>query len=408
MMVLVKKVGLILLLLIYVYSIVLDFVPISTKILLEGLGLCLCLPKILSNKYRLKREYKYILQLFFLMILWDVITSIFNGQSEFHIIFDIVPIIGSFFGAELIYKCFKNVYSDNKYFYRILVLTIFIESVIAVLMSLIPSLYTLFDSFLVFNFGDDRLTSAEDLSRFVGLGYAIYFGVLPSCCLGVMTSVYVISIAENNKLKIFFILAWILIAMVSFLTARTSLALFAISFLYFIYCQKSRGLLKVIGSILALLIIVFLVVRFILSNADDRLLRWAFSFLIDPESDDGTLGYLQDWYTNTTFDLKTLIIGDARWVDPVWGYYMRVDVGYFRQIYYGGILYLFMTIFSHWKVIKMSIANYTDGYYRYLLYSMMLGFLCILGKGDASMLSFFILFLVIQTKGIFEPIKKYQ
>jgi hypothetical protein len=261
---------------------------------------------------------------------------------------------------------------------------------------------------LVFNFGDDRLTSAEDLSRFVGLGYAIYFGVLPSCCLGVMTSVYVISIAENNKLKIFFILAWILIAMVSFLTARTSLALFAISFLYFIYCQKSRGLLKVIGSILALLIIVFLVVRFILSNADDRLLRWAFSFLIDPESDDGTLGYLQDWYTNTTFDLKTLIIGDARWVDPVWGYYMRVDVGYFRQIYYGGILYLFMTIFSHWKVIKMSIANYTDGYYRYLLYSMMLGFLCILGKGDASMLSFFILFLVIQTKGIFEPIKKYQ
>ena len=42
-------------------------------------------------------------------------------------------------------------------------------------------------------------------------------------------------------------------------------------------------------------------------------------------------------------NLKTWIIGDARYVDSVnGGYYMHTDVGYLRVLWYGGVIGLFL------------------------------------------------------------------
>ena len=392
------------LLTVYIYSIVFDAIPISTKIILEAVGLFTCLKFLLNNDYRLKKEYKSIFALIFAIVIWDVITSLLNGGHQYHLVRDMIPTLGSVFGAQLLWSYSRPYLKDCNHFLIIVAITIFAESVLSLLMKASPELYALIDSFLVFDFGSDTITDIYDLTRVYGIGNAHYFGVLASCILGVMTAVYLLFQSDRGPTKVLLLIMWFVVAFASFLTARWSVFIVGLSVLLFLFCLKSQQMLKKVGIVLMLLIVGIFVMNFALKSVDSEAQEWAFAYFKDRDSSDHSADIVVGWWENIRFDIKTLLIGDAQYTDPKGGYYMHVDVGFFREIFYGGIIGLLIIIYSHIKILKFVYKYNRVKVFRWYLLFLLLGYFAAMAKGNLNMMTFYILILVFYSGGIFEKI----
>lgn len=393
-------------LIVYIYSIVFNAFPISTKIILEFLGFLYCFRYIFSPDYRLKKEYKVIIEIIFVIVFWDILTSFFNGQTEYHLIKSLVPAIGGIFAAHMIFEYTKKHNVDADKIVLLIVITIFFESIFSIVMKFYPPLFDTVSSFLQFEFlKDDSIQF--NLSRFIGIGNALFFGVLPSCLLGIMAAIYLLSQSKSITQSVLLILMWVVISIVSFFTARWAITLIGLSILFFLVNQRGKNLFKSLSLILGVIIIVGIALLFTMNNIDDELSSWAFGFLLDPSSsDDHTSDYMIYWWTNTSFDIKTLLIGDALYSLPNGKYYGGSDVGFFRQIYYGGIIGLVLNLWAHYKVLKMTYKYKRLRSFKYFLIFLMLGHLAILVKGDATMLTFYIFLLVYYSGGAFENLPR--
>lgn len=390
------------LLTVYIYSIVFDAVPISTKILLEAVGLFSCLKYLLRDDYRLKKEYRSIFALIFAIVIWDVITSLLNGGHQYHLVRDMIPTLGSVFGAQLLWSYSRPYLRDCNHFLIIVAITIFAESVLSLLMKASPALYALIDSFLVFDFGSDTITDIYDLTRVFGIGNAHYFGVLASCILGVMTAVYMLFQSDKNLTKALLLMMWFIIAFASFLTARWSVFIVGLSGLLFLFCLRSQQTQSKIGIVLMLLIVGVFVIYFALNSVDSEAQEWAFAYFKDKDSSDHSADIVVGWWENTRFDFKTLLIGDAQYTDQRGGYYMHVDVGFFREIFYGGIIGLLIIIYSHIKILKYTYKYNKVKIFKWYLSFLLLGYFAAMAKGNLNMMTFYILILVFYSGGIFE------
>lgn len=381
----------------YIYGITFAFFPISTKIILELVGFLLCF------KYlgKIRKEYKTIITFLGLIVLWDVLTSMANGCSEFYLIKKTIQAIGSFFAANLIYNVMQKVKPS---FYQLLwfvVLAIFFESLISLLMYIVEPLNNFMQTFLANDFEDDPdVLEKFLLQRFVGIGNAKFFGVLPSCAVGLFTSLYLYAKVKSSSQKIILLFIWLFVLVISFLTARYSMVLGALSLMFLLYVQGRISIGKII--VLSLFSFIFLYAAYcvIIEYAGDAMVAWAFGSFDGSGEGGGSVEQVLYWWTETEVEFKTLIMGDARYTDPVTTYYKGVDVGIFRQIFYGGIIGLLLNILGHYKILKLAYLNYNDKTFKIMLMFLLVSYVAILGKGDTNMMSYFVLYLIFSTNGI--------
>lgn len=392
------------LLVIFLFSIVFDAIPISAKIILEAVGLLVCFKYFFNPSYRLKRDYLLVIRLIIALVLWDIFTSFLNGRTEFHYIHDIIPILGSIFGGQLLYGYSRKYFTSHDQFLLVLTIIIFGESVLALLMKAFPELYAFIDSFIVFDFGSDTIDDIFDLTRIFGLGNAHYFGVLPTCNLAVMAAVFLIGRKDNLVDKVLLLFMWIVISFTSFLTARWSIFLVGLSVGLYILLQKRKSFSSQIGLVFILIILVIGFFAFASKNIDAESQKWAFAYFVDRDSSDHSADIVVGWWENTRFELKTFFLGDAQYMDPKGGYYKHVDVGFFREIFYGGIIGLFIILYSHIRILKLVYRYERKRDFKLLLVFIFLGYLAAMAKGNFTMMSFLILFLVYYSDGIFEKI----
>ena len=391
------------LLVVYILSIIFDFIPISTKIILEAISFIICFVILSDSRYRLKKEYKTIIIWLVIAIIWDLITSLINGETQFHFIKYLTPVIGSIFAAHVIYKFAKRRIKTPEQLLYLVVLMMFFESILTVLMKSFPPLYELLDAFLVFDFRTDVVTDIFDIPRFFGIGNAYFFGVLAPCCVAIMPAVYLMNETESLLKKVFLIVMWIVISIVSFFVARWTITIVAVSVgLFFVY-QGGKNVFRTLGVLAILAVGIWVAYIVTMDNIDPELQKWAFSsFMNDSAQGDHSADYVKDWWLNTRFEFKTFLIGDAKYTDPIDGYYKHVDVGYFREIFYGGIIGLLINLYLHVKILKMTYRYNPTKSFKYFLIFLMFGYMAILAKGDANMMTFFILFLVFYSDGAIE------
>lgn len=399
------------LLVVYIYSIVFKIIPISTKIILEGIGVLYCLKYIMNPEFVLKREYRNIIRIIICIIIWDFITCLLNGNIEFHLTKVMIPLIGSLFGGHLIYCFSKNRIKTTDTFLFWIVLTIFLESVLTILMKLIPSVYSIFESILVFDFGNTGFLDIFEKARFFGIGNATFFGVLPSCTLGVITSAFLMKNSKSTHKIMTNVIMYIVISVTSFFVARTSIIIVIISlFLILLYLSR-QGLYNSLKLLLLLFGIVSLSFMYMMSyvNANSELETWAFDFLINQDVETGSAGNVIRWWEETKFDLSTFIIGDAQYVNPDGSYYKRVDIGFFREIFYGGIIGLCLNLYLHGYILYQIYLRENSKDILYMVCSFFLSYLVVLGKGDANMVSLFLLYLIYYSEGVYKKrYVKYQ
>lgn len=389
-------------LVVYIYSIVFKAFPISTKIVLEAIGFLYCIRYMISPNYRLRKDYWVIIRIIAMIVVWDLMTSLINGQSEFHLIKYFVTSLGSIFCAQMIFSYTRKYIKIPETMLMAIVVTIFAESMLSLVMKVYPPAFDMVSSVLRFEFLENtRITF--DQARFIGIGNAIFFGVLASCSLGVMTSVYLIRLTKPGRQRTEIIIMWMVIAIVSFFCARWSITLIGLSLLLFVIYQRGVNIGKTIATLFGVGFLAIMAYMIVMRNMNNELYEWAFSFLTDSSaSNDNTLEQVLYWYTNVNFEFKTLFIGDALYALANGSYYGFSDVGYFRQIYYGGVVGLFLNLWVHYKTLKMTYKYHQTRIFKQFLTFLMLGYLAILGKGDASMLTFYILIMVYYTRGAFE------
>lgn len=395
------------LLAVYILSIIFDFIPISSKIILEAISFIICCVTLYDPRYRLRREYKIIIIWLVIAIIWDLITSFLNGETQFHYIKDLTPVLGSIFAAHVIYKFAKRRVKTSEKLLYLVVLMMFFESILTVLMKSFPPLYELLDTFLVFDFRTDVVTDIFDIPRFFGIGNAYFFGVLAPCCVAIMPAVYLMNETESLLKKVLLIVMWIVISIVSFFVARWTVMVVAVSVgLFFVY-QGGKNLFRTLGLLAILAVGIWVAYIVTMDNIDPELQKWAFSsFMNDSAQGDHSADVVKDWWLNTRFEFKTFLIGDAKYTDPKTIYYKQVDVGYFREIFYGGIIGLFIILYLHIRILKMTYRYHPTKSFKYLLLFLFFGYMAIMAKGNLNMMTFFILFLVFYTDGIFYQVKK--
>ena len=392
--------------LIYIYRIVFKITPISSKWFLYILGVLFSIPIIISGKYRLKKEYTNILRLCLIVFLWDIVVCSLNMQLEMYLTKSFVSVVLSLFAANLLYEVSKSIIRSNTDFLNMVVFTIAFQSLYALAMKFIPPLYAFADSVQVFliprdSVGDD----IELMTRFIGVGTATYFAALLPCSLGLMTSVLLANCTKGFFRIAAYMVAYLLTALFTFLTARTAVVLIVLSLLFLILYQKKHNLSRIILVPFILAIIASVAYIFMTTYLDANTIEWALA--VFDEKDSGSGGQVRNWWLNTEFSFKTLLIGDGRYSDGELLYYKRIDIGVHRKIFYGGLMGLFLDLLLHWKILTQ-IRKYDRSWeVKLFTISMFLSYVIIICKGDTNMTSLFILYLVFYSKGIFEKNTKY-
>ncbi|WP_139022919.1 hypothetical protein [Chitinimonas sp. BJB300] len=190
--------------------------------------------------------------------------------------------------------------------------------------------------------------------RLIGVGIANFGG-------GIIFGLYLLSLTafmvhDKQRINFTFTLWWLLVALISFLIARSSLVAIFLSLLY-ILLKGRREFIKFISQ---LILVIFIFLLLVMSTTDvsalldSDIIRWGFEFLFSyfeaGEATTASTEHLLTMYILPDNHL-TYIFGDGRFFDPVKGeYYMNTDVGYLRLIFYVGIIGMITFIQFVWTI----------------------------------------------------------
>ena len=236
--------------------------------------------------------------------------------------------------------------------------------------------------------------------KLIGLGASFFVsGIIFSVALILITYKW-----QNKKMTskeiLIDILSYLFISVIGIFFARTTLVGVLFSVGMIIVSNKKQRVNKLSKTLPALLIIIpimsFTYIKYVWNNPEsERLVALGFELFINAdekgELSSGSTNRLLEMYETYPNDIKTFIIGDGYWVDPKGnGYYKHIDIGYFRLIYYFGLIGLFLSFLFEYKVIKMMQRSFIiPNYLVYILYFLLL----VLNlKGFASLASMSLLF----------------
>ncbi len=380
------------LLLLYIYSIKFTFIPLTGRIYIEVLGIFLFL---FTNKNFFPKVFKQFVPIVIIIVEWGFVTMSMNGSSEMLYVHEwLIAPIAAFFGSYFIYKVSRKSITSIVSFLKILCIVVFFESILTVAIKFSPAVSAFVGSIQEFLLTEDDLyKGVNDFYRFAGLGMAVYFGVIPSCAIGVLTSVYLLSKAKTRSEIFLYSTSFLVISIVSFFVAKTSMIVVLLASLFYAYCLFKQRSLKVFSSVIVIAALIAILVNYAASFLPDNVYKWAFDIFIEKDIDTGSSGAVIDTWKDTEFGLTTFWFGDARYAEGT-HYYKGVDVGYYREIFYGGIIGLLLVLYFNFKIVKNTMKFAYNKEMRLMLLCLYGSYLIALGKGDLNMSDIFILFFV--------------
>lgn len=179
---------------------------------------------------------------------------------------------------------------------------------------------------------------------------------------------------EKIKLKIIYYFNFIL----GILISRTTILGFILSLYYFFKERKNNVclILRIVIHILVILSIIWIVY----SNLDVNIRNNIHKFLYFQGI--GSMKRLIEMYKVLPENWKTVLLGDSLWENQDKSYYMNIDIGYIRMIFFNGILGLFFKLLFNYKLTCVK-----DKKFKKLSSIMFLLFLLLNLKGDILYLS---------------------
>lgn len=215
--------------------------------------------------------------------------------------------------------------------------------------------------------------------RLVGLG-GFFFGAGIHNAISLLLIYFIIknkniSLRQKHILYILFIFNFI----IGMLISRTTILGLGLIIIYGILIQKRKffKFFKLNFLIFSFLLVMYQCIHFFPVEIQNKVNNFIF------KQGKGSLNHLLEFYNIVPRQIKTILIGDLKWGNVNTGYYMGIDVGYLRYIFYGGIFFLILMIFFNYFLIpstsNIKIKKLATVLFLFYLILMLKGYITYLG-----------------------------
>lgn len=352
---------------------------INTRYLATGLLLvfCVCIPSSLARLSTIKNPI-FIKPIKSIVMYNFVVMAIAIGlmTMDFTMLTGTIRLLICMVDVFLLWALLPPKYRDKQIYFLVTIYVL--QSIIICVAFLSPNFLDIIRSFQfesVIEKADDYLFSGT----FRGLALAgdQFYGLTAS--FGLISLIVMKLYVESNSAK--WIIIFLLLFAANMFVGRTGFIGFFAAIGYLILSAK-KNKFKLIFKIVMLTVLLVSILYLILPSSlrqiiDESVFAYAFQILYNYR-DYGTFStsssdrVAEMWQISIGF--FTFLIGDGKFTNPDGSYHGHVDVGFLRQILYGGIFFLGYSIISTWHLLinyskKYSIRQYLFEYivFAYLL-----------------------------------------
>nr|WP_306446433.1 hypothetical protein [Odoribacter splanchnicus] len=332
----------------YFYPIAFKNIPFDTGVILY----------VVSFLYFIMHYLRHLDKRFFSVYIWALVllivgvlsTTVFNDAFDFGIFRVIISIIlysfAAFLVVDLIYKA-----SASFSFYTILewiIYVAFIQAILSLIIFFTPALKEVYlDIIKRQNELAEYVAIRESSFRLMAVAKIQYANMAVMYGIALLGGV-TLPFSKESKLykhKLLYFTSLIVISVAGILTARTFFLILIGVLLYLWYLLwKKNGLIsifKVLLTILTILTLFFLSMSLLKDSEYISTYNWAFEWYFSLREN----GTFETTSTNTLKsmfifpdNIKTWLLGDGRLNAANGGFYKNTDVGYFRNLFYWGII----------------------------------------------------------------------
>lgn len=389
---------------------------VGTRALLGVFGLVYLFVRNLSDirnifqtgKFLVDRHVFYIGLSLLSIALMAVLTNFVNGTSEKAFILYPISMILIFSGAYLVTDIMRRVYHRldfdlvSLYFIRAVV----VQLIIALLMFFVPA--TKIFVAMVVKF--DEIALSEMLNeggfRLMGLGIQFFMAGIVNCFALLLIAFRIKYYAKTFKDLFWLTISFLFVTAVGMMMSRTTMvgAGLAIGMLILGLRVGSIRFTKFFGVVKTIIVLVVVAVPIFFSLSDDikepltSAGEYGFEMFVNyfetGEASTESSDQLKTMYDTYPQDISTWIIGDGWFADPnnEGSYYMGVDVGYLRLLFYFGLVGLMIYLIYQYQMLRY--INYlTDGKYKLFFFTIFILLVVLNLKGFADMTQLIAMFL---------------
>lgn len=392
----------------YIYPILFIGMPVTTRLLYSLIAIFLALYSVVCKRATLAREYLPVLSILLLIFALSCLSIFINDTSDFEFIKYPVSIIAILLSAYALVRIFSmmDIPCDFNYIAKLFIGVVFAQSVIAVLMFVIPSFYDLMTSVQAISIDETEKMSSLSDTRIIGFG-SRYFGAGIIHGLALIILAYLIRVGEYDSSILKASIVFLIIFAVGIGMARTTFIGFGISILVLLpfsgLSKLNRTLVKhnimLLLSVSSLILLAFMstyVFFPMIISSVTPLFNFALEMFLN-YFDSGSLITASTAELSTMYvwpnNIYTYFIGDGLYSADNGLYYMGTDVGYLRLIFYFGILGVVFFFALQSTMLWVAVRKIKC---KGILFLCLLSYVLILNfKGFADLASILALFFTI-------------
>lgn len=379
-------------LIIYIYFLKINFFPVYLILPYLFLGFVFFVFEVV--KKGLARKYFYYFFLIAISVVLASFSYIYNVDSDlFYVKENLILSLILFFSAFSIKKIYKLYDVDfnfkNVVFFASIALAV--QLIFSLCVNFLPSLFNVVIKIVnIDGLSSDALQDFSE-ARLVGIGASFFAS-------GIINSFFLILLAYNinfncERRNYFLLLTlYLIISITGILFSRTTIIGILLSSLFFL---NYRNLFKVSLVLVPSVILLFVYGRGLAESNSQIAFGLDFLFNFEDSQASSSFDGLKEMYEILPDSLKTWILGDAKYKivsdnGEFLEYYKNTDVGYFRVIFYNGLIGLLFFLLMTLYLLKKSFY-----FSRFLIFLLLICFLSLNLKGVANIYFFCFLFFVM-------------
>lgn len=340
------------------------FIPHSVNLFFGLLGIIFALinkkkSKLIFKQARLKQHSLFLLLLPFVFV--SSLSILINESFDLYYPRYAISVVIGFYSFYLVAALFYHIYGKMSFKkvsdYFVLSECVFLA--IALLSFTSPGLYEYLNSLQKFNEISQNAMDRTEGARLISIGAQFFTASIINGFSLIIIALNFLFCRMSNMRTILYFLSFIFITVVGMMMGRSTMigAFMGLGLIIYALIGGNRNNHKLLISFVSTTFILYLTYVCILSSYTsdfEELAEFGFETFINYNSGQGFNAHsnerLADMYNTIPDNMKTWIIGDAKWSEGD-HYYMRVDSGYLRGLWYFGILGLIALFYFYLKTI---------------------------------------------------------
>jgi hypothetical protein len=375
----------------YIFSPQLAFAPFGSRTFFAIIGLFLFLNN--YKKFICNRGFLTILLLIFIICVFSLATIFLNNTGDYSFLIPqflrptLIIILGSY-GIIFILKEYHNFDIDK--LLKAIIYVVLLHSILAFFMYIFPAFHKLMMSFLILDDVTKNIVKGTEDQRLIGFGIS-FFGAGVINGLSLIIIAILVKLKKRSNIELSWLaLCYILLFVLGVMLARTTIVglIFSICIFFSPISGKGKSFAFILRVfiIMSIGIIFFFLIFFSLKPAIQKsiskLSEFAFEIIINySKTGEASSNSMSNFYlyhiVKIPNSFHTYLIGDGYFSNEfankgVGLYYMQTDVGYYRLLYFFGIIGTLLYFYFQFYITKLTSFLSRDKVIKLLLWTMLI------------------------------------